>query len=547
MRRRARVVRTPLIIALAGALVGALAGALTGLLTTLAVAAPATAAPPPVTFADAAGLHVVSAAPVDGREWALSVSTPALGGRAVRLRILLPADYTAGHAAGRARYPVLYLFHGTSGGADDWIEAGNAEQTTAGLPLIVVMPDAGFDGDGGGWFTNWWDRSTALGPSQWETFHIDELIPFVDANLRTVADRSGRAIAGLSQGGFGAFSYAARHPDLFAVAGSFSGAPDITSDPVIEAGATGVIDATASLLDGVEPDAMFGPHLTDELNWRGHDPARLVTNLAHTSLDLYTATGLPGPLDTGAPNPGAMGIEFMTHLSTLGFADDRQGRRRPVLPGRLRVRHAHLRVLGARPHRVRAAHDGRLRAPGPAAGHGVLPLRRADLDAVGLDGGQPPRRPAGLDVAAAGRRARVHPRRGGLGQRAHAGRLRPALAPPRARQRPGRHVDGHAARGRRRAAAHRGPVEPRPAQRRHGELSSGTAARTRPTRGARSPRSSSTSPAASAEVTIAMIAAISARQAKRPCSVRAPKISVSPSRNCCCSCARRRATSGPAA
>ena len=146
-----------------------------------------------VAFTDADGIHVLDATRVDGREWALDVSTPALGNRSVRLRVLLPSDYADPAEAG-TRYPVLYLFHGTSGGPDDWIDSGGAEQTTAGLPLIVVLPDAGFDNDGGGWFTNWWDKSTPLGPSNWETFHIDQLIPFVDANLRTDATRAGRAI-----------------------------------------------------------------------------------------------------------------------------------------------------------------------------------------------------------------------------------------------------------------------------------------------------------------------------------------------------------------
>jgi S-formylglutathione hydrolase FrmB len=313
-------------------LVAALGAPLTTSLVAPAAAdTTASAATAAVAFTDADGIHVLDANRVDAREWALDLSTPALGDHAVRLRVLLPSDY-ADPAETSTRYPVLYLFHGTSGGPDDWIDAGDAEQTTAGLPLIVVLPDAGFDNDGGGWFTNWWDKNTALGPSNWETFHIGQLIPFIDANLRTDATRAGRAIAGLSQGGFGAFSYAARHPDLFAVAGSFSGAPDITSDPVIEAGATGVIEGTAVALDQVEPAAMFGPHVTNELNWQGHDPTRLITNLRGMGLDLYTATGLPGELDTTLDPPppaapslagvplSAMGIEFLTHISTLGFA-----------------------------------------------------------------------------------------------------------------------------------------------------------------------------------------------------------------------------------
>jgi hypothetical protein len=192
------------------------------------------------------------------------------------------------------------------------------------------MPDAGFDGNGGGWFTNWVDTATALGPSQWETFHVDQLIPWVDANLRTKATREGRAIAGLSQGGFGSTSYAARHPDSFISAASFSGAPDIDYNPVVAAGATAVIQATAVALDGVQPDAMFGSRETNEINWQGHDPADLVTNLRGVDLWLYTATGAPGPYDPPAPNPGASGIEFLTHSSTISFVQRAQQMKVPV-------------------------------------------------------------------------------------------------------------------------------------------------------------------------------------------------------------------------
>jgi S-formylglutathione hydrolase FrmB len=269
----------------------------------------------PLAFRDAHDIHVVSVVQRDSRLWALSVSSPALG-RAVRVDVLLPSGY----ADGDQRYPVLYLFHGTSGGPDDWVNDGDVEATTAGLPVIVVMPDAGFDNDGGGWFTNWVDTTTTLGPSQWETFHITDLVPWVDTTLRTVATRDGRAIAGLSQGGFGAFTYAARHPDLFVTAGSFSGAPDIASDPVVEAGATGIIEATAVGLDGVPPTAMFGSHLDHETNWKGHDPTTLVTNLRDSQLFLYTATGIPGPYDSPSSGlPAAMAIEGATHVSTMDF------------------------------------------------------------------------------------------------------------------------------------------------------------------------------------------------------------------------------------
>jgi S-formylglutathione hydrolase FrmB len=280
------------------------------------VAAPAVrAAPAAPVFHDADGIHVVSTRQVDTRQYSLSVLSAALG-RPVSVRVLLPSGYAA---ASSARYPVLYLFHGTSGGASDWVDKGGAEQSTAGLPLIVVMPDAGFDFDGGGWFTNWYDTRTSLGPSQWETFHIDQLIPWVDANLHTIPTRDGRAVAGLSQGGFGSTTYAAQFPDRFMSVGSFSGAPDIAYNPVVSAGAAVVVEGTALGLDGVEPNAMFGPKVIDEINWEGHNPTTLATNLRWTSIWLWSGDGLPGPYDNGTPNAEAMGIEGIVHASTLSF------------------------------------------------------------------------------------------------------------------------------------------------------------------------------------------------------------------------------------
>jgi S-formylglutathione hydrolase FrmB/alkylhydroperoxidase family enzyme len=293
---------------------------LSTLVAALTLAASAAAAP---SFADGQGLHVVSERSIDSRLLELTVSSPALPGPA-HVRILTPAGYAAGHDR---RYPVLYLLHGTSGGASDWTTMGDAEQTTAGLPLIVVMPDIALNRDGGGWCTNWW-RGDANGLPEWETFHIRELIPWIDGNMRTIASRSGRAIAGLSQGGFCSMSYAARHPDVFGVALSYSGAPDVAYDPVAAVGATAVINATEVGLDGVPPNSMFGDRVTEEINWAAHDPATLAGNLRATDLYIYTGNGMPGPLDSGPPNPGAMGIEglvahdsdyFHRRLQSLGI------------------------------------------------------------------------------------------------------------------------------------------------------------------------------------------------------------------------------------
>jgi S-formylglutathione hydrolase FrmB len=287
----------------------------------VAAAAPASASP---LLSDAAGVHVVSQRALDPRLLSLQVTTAAVAAP-LDVRILLPDGYALNP---HRRYPVLYLFDGTSGRAADWTTVGDAERTTAGLPVIVVMPDITISGDGGGWCTNW----VGAGPHgrpDWETFHIGQLIPWIDRGLRTNRSRSGRAIAGLSQGGFCSMSYAARHPDRFAAALSFSGAPDTAYDPEAQAMVTPIINLTETGLDGAPLDSMFGSRLNNEINWAAHDPTTLAPNLRGMRLFMYAGNGAPGPLDTGIPNPQALIIEggvseltrlFHNRLQSLGIS-----------------------------------------------------------------------------------------------------------------------------------------------------------------------------------------------------------------------------------
>jgi S-formylglutathione hydrolase FrmB len=303
---------------------GAVAGA-----ATAAVAAPGSLSAP--SLSDGHGLTIDTEAQLDPRLLDVTVSTAALPEPA-DVRILLPSGYAADPSA---RYPVLYLFDGTSGHASDWTTMGDAEETTAGLPVIVVMPDITLDGDGGGWCTNWVNRGK-YGEPEWDTFHIDELIPWIDQNFRTIASRDGRAIAGLSQGGFCSMSYAARYPDMFMTALSFSGAPDIAYDREAQLLAMGIINATEVGLDDVPPDSMFGNPVTDEINWAGHDPATLAANLRATNLFEFTGDGVPGPLDphslSSVPVEGAaletlVGLDnqlFHQRLEKLGIPSDWQ-------------------------------------------------------------------------------------------------------------------------------------------------------------------------------------------------------------------------------
>jgi S-formylglutathione hydrolase FrmB len=216
--------------------------------------------------------------------------------------------------------------------------AGGAEEASAKLPMILVSPDIAINGDGGGWCTNWFNTDTSQtgGPHNWETFHIKQLIPWIDHNLRTRSVRSQRAVAGLSQGGFCSTSYPARHPDLFGISLSYSGAPDIAyTDPTIDPlgliipSSTAVINAIETGFDHVPANSAFGPRETNELNWANHDPATLADNLRHTRLFLYTGNGQIGPFTTpGCTSGFAMDIEslvgqdtdaFHSHLTSLGI------------------------------------------------------------------------------------------------------------------------------------------------------------------------------------------------------------------------------------
>ncbi len=234
-------------------------------------------------------LRLLSTTRVDSRLEQLAFRTPAVKG-VTDVRVLLPTAYRS-HP--RRRYPVLYLLHGAVDNYTSWTVKGDAEQLTAPYPVIVVMPDSGPSGG----YTNWYNGG-AGGPPEWETYHIDQLLPWIDGHFRTRADRAERAIAGLSMGGFGAISYAARHPDLFGAAASFSGAVD-TNNPLDIA---------------VTPDSVFGPRATQEVHWRAHNPWDLAGNLHGVNLTLRTGNGQPG-----GPFGGGDVVEFAVHQMSVSF------------------------------------------------------------------------------------------------------------------------------------------------------------------------------------------------------------------------------------
>lgn len=272
--------------------------------TSLLVAPRSGAAPAPPPLIDASGLRVEAVTQIDERLTDVTVSTTALP-TPVGIRVLLPDGYdpTAG-----VRYPVLYLLNGAGGSYRDWTTAGGAQAITAGLPLIVVEPEGGR----GGWYADWWNHG-AGGPPMWETFHIDQVIPWVDANFATVASREGRAIGGLSMGGWGVMSYASRHPDVFTAAAAFSGAVTVTE--ANSASAEVIVNVTAGY-DGGGPGSVMGTWSDHELQWRARSSWDLAPNLRNTLLYLSTGNGQPGgPFDGAATHVDP--VETVAHEANL--------------------------------------------------------------------------------------------------------------------------------------------------------------------------------------------------------------------------------------
>ena len=254
-------------------------------------------APIPAGRATLAGEAAVAG--TNGRLLDITLNAPALYGK-THVYVLLPAGYDP---SGRTRYPVLYLLHGAAGTYRDWYTQGNVmgivdHATGAGHlpPFITVMPDAGT----WGFYADWYGTDVGgLGQTQapaWATYHIKELIPWIDSHFPTIAERNARAIAGLSMGGFGSMSYASRFPDLFSSAGSFSGA--VNPDYEYPYGPTYLTGASGPFNGGQAEQCVWGDEATQQVHWEGDDPTYLAGSLASTSL-FFTAGGGDASQPTG--------------------------------------------------------------------------------------------------------------------------------------------------------------------------------------------------------------------------------------------------------
>jgi S-formylglutathione hydrolase FrmB len=148
------------------------------------------------------------------REVDEGITSVALAGR-VHARVILPAGYDD-HPT--RRYPVVYFLHGLPGSSssyqgNDWL----LDAIAAAGPAILVLPQGARGSDSDPEYLDWGKGRN------WATYVGGEVPRYIDTHFRTIANRTGRAIIGVSAGGYGATEIGLNHLDRFSVIESWSG------------------------------------------------------------------------------------------------------------------------------------------------------------------------------------------------------------------------------------------------------------------------------------------------------------------------------------
>ena len=229
---------------------------------------------------DGFGLRIVDRNENDPRLWYYRFQTSAIGWNP-GINVLLPDDY---RTSGRT-YPVLYMFHG---GNDDFRQFDflGIRDLTAGKPIIVVMPDGGH----AGWYSN--PVTSFVGPRNWETFHIAQLLPWIEANFRTFAEYDGRAVSGFSMGGFGALKYAAKYYGHFASVSAHSGPASLRRDFGLVVHWANITSAVLDLGGGT----VYGAPNWDQARVSADNPVERIESYRNKRIFLVAGTS-PDPLN----------------------------------------------------------------------------------------------------------------------------------------------------------------------------------------------------------------------------------------------------------
>ncbi|MCW2914845.1 MAG: putative esterase [Actinomycetia bacterium] len=296
---------------LTGILAAAVVGA--GLVIPAALPGVATAASP--AKADD-GATITAQRWVSSRMFDLTVKSPALG-KSVQVRVIVPKSWTQ---TAKRTWPTVYTYHGGVDHYLSWTRSTDIATVAAKYDAMVVMPEGDVDGS----YTDWYNYGKG-GTPKWETFHTKEVIQLLERNYHA---GTSRAAMGISSGGQGAITYAARHKGMFKYAASYSGIVNL-SFPGVQS--VLMFDGLA-FGNGDDPFRIWGVPGVDAKNWNAHDPYLLAANLRGTGLYLSSGTtGDPGPLD-----PPYVGFEWVKARVVGGISEAVAGATNVSLIARLK-------------------------------------------------------------------------------------------------------------------------------------------------------------------------------------------------------------------
>ncbi len=181
-------------------------------------------------------------------------------GREMPYRVVVPAMYKTKSAE---RFAVVYLLHGLTGHFSNWTDKTKLAEYASNHNYIIVTPE----GDNG-----WYSDSVSTPNDKYESYIVKELIPEIDKNFRTAADRDHRVIAGLSMGGYGSLKFGLKYPEMFGLIGSFSGA----------LGAAGWTEKTAGAI-AKSMDTVFGVDMNGDAR-KSNDIFKIARDLSPDSV-----------------------------------------------------------------------------------------------------------------------------------------------------------------------------------------------------------------------------------------------------------------------
>ena len=195
-----------------------------------------------------------------------SFTSAAVGSR-LHFEVYLPSGYDAG----ATRYPVIYVLHGLPSAASAYSTLGFVERAldSVGRPAIVVVPQGARAGESDPEYVDG-------GPGhRWATAIATELPRVVDTRFRTIRSRAGRALIGISAGGYGAMQLALNHLGEFSVVESWSGyfhPTDPTGTKALDLGAdTDVHKVLPTVRATLKATKTFIAFYVGRSDWRFYD------------------------------------------------------------------------------------------------------------------------------------------------------------------------------------------------------------------------------------------------------------------------------------